>query len=352
MALGISFWIWLRSAEHIFNHTFNIMDQVGMRSIVDDGNESKLEMRKRLRKSFDKFLVEYSVKNALYLGKTLDTCAMQDITVELFQHLVAYFEDTITMYSTARVYLSAMFVFVKEKHSSVYRELVEPQTKEWQAKLRRHFIVTCHESRTAIIDHKMPVSAADNHYICRELFRGGKYEENTLQAMDWANGGRISEGCKLLWADLELHQKLSAREQICCMKVKWFRCKTSLLTDTYNFVHATAWEECVFHSLARLVVLTRNPNSLIFPALAATTVKTKMNGHLKAIYERWRTKYEHDQVQRDIDDEAGIIVDEYPYVMTEGLTTHGSRAGMIQEARSVGVQDEAITKHAGAHYSV
>lgn len=48
-----------------------------------------------------------------------------------------------------------------------------------------------------------------------------------------------------------------------------------------------------------------------------------------------------------MDEEAGIVPDYSPFVMTEGITTHGSRAGLIQTVRSLGVQDEAITKHAG-----
>lgn len=318
-----------------------------LRSIADDEIISKNDMRKRLTTAFNKFIPVYAAQNEAYRGKTLLTCSAADITLDLFQHLIAYFEDTINKAGTARVYLSAMYVFVKETHKNAYEEIVKPNCKDWQAKMLRHFTKSCHQSRTSLVAHKMPVTAADNHYICRELFRNGNYEENALQALDWANGGRISEGCGLIWSDFELFEQISQREQISCMRVKWFRGKTSLLTATYNFLHASSWEECVFHALARLVVLSHSPSDLIFPTLSATTVKTKMNGHLKTIYEKWRRVNEREQQQREIDEEAGIIVEEYPYIMTEGLTTHGSRAGMIQAVRSLGVQDEAITKHAG-----
>lgn len=72
-----------------------------------------------------------------------------------------------------------------------------------------------------------------------------------------------------------------------------------------------------------------------------------MNGHFKTIYGQWTREFEREQHQREVDEEAGVIMEDSPYVMTEGLTTHGSRAGMIQTVRSLGVQDEAITKHAG-----
>lgn len=313
------------------------------RTIADDEVVSKGEMRKRLESSFNKFITIYAEQNEGYRGKTLITCKQEDITIELFQHLIAYFEDNVNKAGTARVYLSAMYVYVKETYKSAYEEIVKPNCKEWQAKLLRHFTKSCHKSRTSIVSHKMPVSAADDHYICREMFRNGNYEENALQALDWANGGRISEGCGLIWQDLELFEQISQREQISCIRVRWFRGKTSLLTATYNFIHATAWEECVFHALARFVVLSRNPNDLIFPTLS------KMNAHLRSIYMHWSVQFTREQLQRDIDEEAGVIVDEYPYVMTEGLTTHGSRAGMIQSVRSLGVQDEAITKHAGIY---
>lgn len=321
--------------------------EVSLRSIVNDGIVSKVEMRKRLSTKFDKFMIVYSDQKQSYLGKTLESCSSAEFTLELFQHLIAYFEDTCKAAGTARVYLSAMYVFVKEKHLAVYNELIKPNATEWQAKMLRHFTKACHDARTSIVAHKMPVSPADNHYLCSELFKCGNFEENALQALDWANGGRISEGCGLLWEDLILHEQISQNEQISCLRVKWFRGKTSLLTATYNFIHATHWEECVFHALARLVVLSHNPSELIFPNLAATTVKTKMNNHFKGIYERWSRVYAREQQQREVDEEAGIIIEEYPYIMTEGLTTHGSRAGMIQAVRSLGVQDEAITKHAG-----
>ena len=262
-----------------------------LRSIADDGIVSKGEMRKRLSANFDKFIAVYSTKVQSYTGKTLNTCTAEDFTLELLQHLIAYFEDTIKTAGTARVYLSAMYVFIKEKHISVYNELIKPNATEWQAKMLRHFTKSCHDLRTSVVAHKMPVNNKDNHHICRELFRSGNYEENALQALDWANGGRISEGCGLIWDDLILHELISQHEQISCLRVKWFRGKTSLLTATYNFIHAKHWEECVFHALARLVVLTHNPSELIFPTLQSSTVKTKMNGLFKTIYERWNLVY-------------------------------------------------------------
>jgi len=320
---------------------------VTLRTIANDGVVSKGDMRKRLSSTFNKFIPVYASRKEGYRGKSLETLSSADITLDLMEHLIAFFEDTIKTAGTARVYLSAMYVFTKEKHLAVYNEVIKPNCSDWQAKMLRHFTKTCHQSRISVVTHKMPVTPADNHYICRDLFRSNNFEENALPALDWANGGRISEGCGLLWTDLEVHEQISQHEQISCMRVRWFRGKTSLLTATYNFIHAVAWEECVFHSLARFVVLTRNPSESIFPTLSATTVKTKMNSHLKTIYDKWSAIYERERYQRELDEEMGIIPDMSPYIMTEGLTTHGSRAGMIQTVRSLGVQDEAITKHAG-----
>lgn len=321
-----------------------------LRSIASDGIESKTEMRKRLTSKFNKFIEVYAVQNIAYSGKSLDTCTSAEMTLGLLEHFIAFLEDTTNKAGTARVYLSSMYGFLKEKHTDMYNNVAKGHATEWQAKMWRHFTKSCHNSRTAVVAHKMPVSAADNHYICRALFRSGHFEENALQALDWANGGRISEGCGLIWEDLLLHEQLAQTEQVSCLRVKWFRGKTSLLTATYNFIHAIHWEECVFHALGRLIVLTHCPSELIFPTLAATTVKTKMNTLLKSIYEKWSREFELEKLQRAINEDAGIYLEQLPYIMTEGLTTHGSRAGMIQAVRSVGVQDEAITKHAGMYF--
>lgn len=317
------------------------------RTIADDSVVSKLEMRKRLSNTFNKFVVVHSEKMEIYKGKTLETFQRSDFTVSLIEHFIAYLEDSTNTFGTARVYLSSLYVLLKEKHLEFYTRDVSPHTKDWQSKLKKHFALICHTNRTALVNHKMPINAADNHYICEQLFIKNCLEESALQALDWANGGRISEGPGLAWGDLELFESICLHHQVCCMRVHWFRGKTRSLTATFNFLHATSWEECVFHALARYVVLTRSPCELVFPALAATNVKTRMNNLLKDIYMKWKVQDTRDQVQRDIDEEAGIIPATTPYVMTEGITTHGSRAGLIQTVRSVGVQDEAITKHAG-----
>jgi hypothetical protein len=317
------------------------------RTIANDSVESRSEMRKRLAKNFNKFIVDYSVHNESYKGKTLYLFEERDFTVSLIEHFIAYLEDNIKCFQTARVYLSSLYVFLREKYLSWYNNSVAANSTEWQNKLRKHYSKQCHINRTAMVTHKMPINAADNHYICKKLFEKNLFEEGALQALDWSNGGRISEGPGLEWRDFELFESIVLHSQVSCMRVYWFRGKTRSLTATYNFVHAVSWEACVFHALARYIILKRNTSELVFPALAATNVKTRMNGLLKDIYQAWKIQDERDQVQREVDEEAGMIVDDCPFVMTEGITTHGSRAGLIQTVRCAGVQDEAITKHAG-----
>ena len=178
------------------------VDQAGKmsRTIADDSVVSKLQMRSRLTNNFNKFIVEYSAKNEAYRGKTLKTFEVADFTVPLIEHFIAYLEDNIKTYNTARVYLSSLYVLLKEKNLTLH----VPHTTDWQSKLRKHFTQACHSNRTALINHKMPINAADNHYICQQLFQNGNLEESALQALDWANGGRISEGPGLAWADLKL----------------------------------------------------------------------------------------------------------------------------------------------------
>lgn len=266
------------------------------RTIADDSVESKLEMRKRLTNSFNKFIAVHSAKNQAYVGKTLADLKEGDFTVQLVEHFVAYLEDSTKAFSTARVYLSALFVLLKERHLEFYNTVVSPNSKDWQGKLKKHFVNDCHTNRTALVNHKMPISAADNHYICQRLFHTNHFEESALQALDWANGGRISEGPGLSWVDFELYENICMHRQVSCMRVRWFRGKTSVLTATFNFLHAKSWEECVFHALARYIVLKRNPSELVFPTLAATNVKTRMNNLLKDIYTKWKCQDARDQV--------------------------------------------------------
>lgn len=109
--------------SNIPHHRFTFLSMAStMRSIADDGIKSKSEMRSRLTTTFNKFITGYAVGNSSYAGKTLSTCTADDITVELFQHLIAYLEDTVVKANTARVYLSAMYVFVKDTYLSVYND--------------------------------------------------------------------------------------------------------------------------------------------------------------------------------------------------------------------------------------
>lgn len=98
------------------------------RTIADDSVVSKLEMRKRLSNSFNKFVVVHSEKMEIYKGKTLETFQRADFTVSLIEHFIAYLEDSTNTFGTARVYLSSLYVLLKEKHLEFYNTDVSPHT--------------------------------------------------------------------------------------------------------------------------------------------------------------------------------------------------------------------------------
>ena len=194
------------------------------KTIADDSVVSRNDMRKRLTSKFNPFVAQYATKNEDYSGKTLQFFQEQDFTVPLIEHFVAHLEDICLTHGTARVYLSALYTLIKERHLELYNSMVVPTATEWQRKLRIYFQKECHNTRTTLVNHKMPINRADNHYICWKLFERHLHEESALQAFDWANGGRISEGPGLEWRDFELHELICQNSQVSCMRV---RCSSS-----------------------------------------------------------------------------------------------------------------------------
>lgn len=320
-------------------------------SINKDKNESRLEMRSRMRSHFDPFLVLYAAEKPAYLGKTADNLVSADITTHLMEAFGRYLVDGCNTWQTARVYFSSVLQFIKEFHPVLYSTDVKAQGTEWQKTIRKEFSTECRAARVPLTEHKIPVCERSNEHLCRMFFERGLYEEGALQATDWSCGGRITEGTGLDWADLRLEQRLEQAELRCCIGVHWFRGKTATLTATYMFPHARCWTACCIHSLARLAVLRPSTSELIYPKLAAGKVVTTMNDAMKDIYHTWKQQYDAGAMQRQIALDLGIFPVTAPLVMPAGMTTHGNRAACIQRSRDVKIPQSVVLKHCGLRSS-
>jgi hypothetical protein len=165
----------------------------------------------------------------------------------------------------------------------------------------------------------------DHHYICTTLFANGKFEEGALQALDWSNGARVSEGKTLEWRDIAVFRISTRTTHKSCLSVNWYRSKTKVMTDTYMFLHAEHWSCCCLHSLARLAVLLQEPNALVFPNLARSRLVTTMNSHFKEIYTKWQRVDAIHAARRKVEMAEGIFPEDEAFALSEGLTTHGNR---------------------------
>lgn len=197
-----------------------------------------------------------------------------------------------------------------------------------------------------LVKHHLPVRDVDHKYLCNYLFGRNLHAECALQVLDWANGGRISEGIELTWADLSQIKELSENEKISCMKITWVRGKTHTLTATHNMLHAVNWQTCPYHALARLIVLLRQTTTLIFPNIQSNIV-THMNVLMKSAHKVWQNEFDVGRALREANESEGIFPIEAPYKMQESLTTHGNRAGSITHARAAGISDPPIQARCG-----
>lgn len=316
-------------------------------SINTDDNKSCKLMRSKMRYNFNPFIDLYSKTHPGYEGETFDTLAEDKWTKEVMEGFGGYLVDGINSFQTARNYMSSAINYTRQHFPTLYATMVAPNSARWQQEIKRRFEVECHEERTTLTQHKVPVSSEACEYFCKMLFEREEHEAAALQAVDRSCGGRISEGKRLVCDDIKLKHSVTTKSATCCIQVRWFHHKTDTLTDTYMFVHSSLWASCCLHSLARLFVLCPNTSEALFPTLADSNVVTKMNDHMKSIYAEWKVQDEVAAAQRELDIEMDIYPEEEPLVLREGMTTHGNRAGCIQQARDESIPKSVVLKHCG-----
>ena len=318
-----------------------------LQSIGNDNEVSSAEMQSRMLYHFGPFLILYGQKNVVYAGKVLSALRPEEFSIDLFEHFGAYLEHHVQTWGTARVYFGALLCYVKKKFPDTFTLRLLPKSKQWKDKIKKHYVQECHKTRTPLSNHKIPVCERTNKYICDELFKNNRFEEGAIQALEWSNGGRIMEAPGLEWRDLSIYRVSTHESHICCVNVQWFRGKTATLTSTYMFLHANNWQACCLHSLARLIVLRRNPSESVFPTFGQGNLVNRMNTIFKEAYRDWKIREEQSQLQRQFQEDMGIYPTEEPYQMLEGLSSHGNRAACVQRSLNAGIPRNVVMKHCG-----
>ena len=156
---------------------------------------------------FHKFVAEYKQTKPDFVFSTIHDCPASSINKELMEHFAAYLEDNCNTWNTARLAFGA----VKNQLQKRLTELVPffaECNQDWQKDIRKHFVRKCSVNRVPIVNHHIPVRDVDNLHLCKFMFEADRHEECALQALDWSNCGRISEGPTLHWCDVKVHQEI------------------------------------------------------------------------------------------------------------------------------------------------
>lgn len=312
-----------------------------MRTIAARPHEASDSKLKTATNHFNKFYARYKPGTS----KKLSDLEEADVDDDMLSHLVAHLEDSSKSFNTTRGYYSSIKCALEKSFPS-HKDLLN--LPKWHKDIKDTFVEICHEKGVPIENRHLRVEEADHHQLCKFMFENNMHEECSLQSLDFANGGRIAEGPKLEWKHLSLLKVVSEKEKRCCLVLNWLRGKTRTLTDTLNCVHKYDWLVCVFHCLARLLMLQSRPDDKIFPRLAQLKVSGHMNGIMKAAYANWQTVNKREEIIRKENEARGIYPVDVPFQMTENLTTHGNRAGCVTLCRmDGGVPDAAIKAHCG-----
>lgn len=318
-----------------------------LRSAADGGSKSKQDQRKKVNSFFAEFLNELRKERPRLVGTGLDDCIEADLDTEFFDKYVAYLEDRqpALAFTTAKNYFSTTKLALCLRFSGL-NEVFAVRNKGWQQHIKKHKRNVCHEERRPMIQHHIPMTYADLHYICQTFFSNDMHEECCLQALDWANCGRISEGQDIRWSDIKVVQDNSTAMPKCCLQMHWFHDKTSTLSAPHSFV-GMHWQSCVFHNLARLIALLHRPDLQVLPSLKTWNVVSHMNGKYKELYKAWEAEYHTEEPRRAAEEEAGVFSAEPLYVMSKNLTTHGTRAGSNQHCQCVNIPKQVMEGRMG-----
>lgn len=317
-----------------------------MRTIADTTSQSKEAGWTKARNHFNKFLVQYKTQHPEFVPSNADQCTESHISLSLMQHFAAYLEDNLGQFNTARTYYSSTTTYLSKRFPSLKASLDQFGT-DCQKDIKKHFVKKSNITRTPLTNHHIPVNYDDNIYLCRRFFEKNLHEESALQALDWSNCGRISEAPGLQWCDIRAIEEVLQHRSKSCIQIHWFRGKTSILTASFNFIHATDWLACTYHSLARLIILLQRTDDHIFPRMLHGNVVNHMNGLMKKVHEEWAVEYELELAKRIAEEAQGIFASEGLYEMSGDLTTHGNRSGSITHGISADIPEEIMEQRSG-----
>lgn len=309
-------------------------------------SNASAQQRCKVSKHFNSFLILYKreQRNAL-LSTTLEDCKEEEVDKRLLDYYVGYLQDKCGAYNTAKNYFSATKTALV-KHFPSLETLFTAHNTRWQLNIRNFFQTQCSAKRIPLVQHHIPLKYDDLQYICNELFCQNMHEEAALLSLDWMNCGRISEGPGLLWTDLKLVEEYATTVVKCCIQLHWFHGKTSTLSAPYNFLGVN-WQSCIFHCLARLVIITRRNDRHLFPQAQYWNVISHINNTLKSVYQTWSARHELELAQRKEQENRDVYFTNPLYEMCDNLTSHGTRAGSVQHCRCVGIVDAVLEERMG-----
>ena len=168
-----------------------------LRNVTIERGQSDKKQGSSSIKLFSKFLIEKYGPFKQVLAADLLTAEGnikgEFVTDELFGYFCGHCQDHIPSWSTAKNYYSQVKKYLQLLYPAKKADIETVSTK-MQKKITVHFNQKSAEDRLPVVNHHLPFQPGDNHYVCNFLFEQGHHEACLLQAMDFLNGGRITEG--------------------------------------------------------------------------------------------------------------------------------------------------------------
>jgi len=242
------------------------------------GKSSK-EHNKSAMKKFHAFIALYKHDFPERFPNGAILCE-EDYIDEDFVSRVMKFLQSAKKWSTANGALGYILTELQTRYPN-NREFIAENRSHWNEKMRRFYSTECAASRTKLVDHHMHVTRFDNSQICKYAFEHDLHEHAMLQAADFHNCGRINEAKMLECTDFGTCIEFTEVFSKACLTVDWFHSKGAVLTSTHQILQRSDWMCCVYHCLARLIILSPNPSPLLFPNLSRTNLVHTLNNLIR-----------------------------------------------------------------------
>jgi hypothetical protein len=191
--------------------------------------------------SFEKFLELYNSQQDdpdKQIAAKLDDLTEEMMTKNLVGCYADYLCKAKHMFSTAKSYFSALFRQLKDKFQDSHLcnnngALSDKEYTQLAEKIRKDFEFDTAENRVALVNHHIPITKDGHHTVCEYLFETNRVEDRAIQSLDYQAAGRASELHGLRWSDLSAFwSRYNDKAHVNCMKVQWYRGKTSDLTGS------------------------------------------------------------------------------------------------------------------------